>query len=192
MNPMVEVRWHGRGGQGVKTAALLLADVAFNTGKHVQGFPEYGPERMGAPVTAYNRISARPIRLHSNIYEPDYVVVVDESLLHSVNVAAGLKSGGAILINTAASPEQMRQRLNAPVDRVLTIDARAISEQILGTYFPNMPMLAGVIRMTGVMDEDTFMQNMEASLAHKFSHKPQLAEGNMAVLRRALKEVQGL
>lgn len=92
----IEIRWHGRGGQGAKTAALLLADVAFKTGKHVQGFPEYGPERMGAPITAYNRISSDVIRVHSNIYDPDYVAVVDETLLHTVDVTAGLKKEGAI------------------------------------------------------------------------------------------------
>ena len=107
MSELTEIRWHGRGGQGAKTAALLLADVAFNIGKHVQGFPEYGPERMGAPITAYDRISDKPIRVHSNIYEPDFVVVVDETLLHAVNVTAGLKKEGAILINTSATKEEL-------------------------------------------------------------------------------------
>ena len=101
MNHGIEIRWHGRGGQGAKTAALLLADVAFKTGAYVQGFPEYGPERMGAPITAYNRISRDEIRVHSNIYTPDLVVVVDETLLESVDVTAGLKEDGAIIINTA-------------------------------------------------------------------------------------------
>lgn len=103
MKDLIEIRWHGRGGQGAKTASLLLADAAFNTGKYIQGFPEYGPERMGAPITAYNRISNTPIRIHSNIYEPDYVVVVDDSLLEAVDVTAGLKPDGAIVINTTKS-----------------------------------------------------------------------------------------
>ena len=107
-----EIRWHGRGGQGAKTAALLLADVAFKTGKYVQGFPEYGPERMGAPITAYNRISDQPIRVHSNIYTPDLVVVVDETLLHSVDVTDGLKEDGAVIINSSKEPEQLRSMLN--------------------------------------------------------------------------------
>ena len=106
MKDTIEIRWHGRGGQGAKTAALLLADVAFKTGKYVQGFPEYGPERMGAPITAYNRISSDPIRVHSNIYTPQYVVVVDESLLESVDVTAGLKEDGAIVINTPKTPDE--------------------------------------------------------------------------------------
>ena len=100
MGNLIEIRWHGRGGQGAKSAALILADAAFNTGKYIQGFPEYGPERMGAPITAYNRISDTPIRTHSNIYEPDYVVVLDDTLLECVDVTSGLKENGAIIINT--------------------------------------------------------------------------------------------
>jgi 2-oxoacid:acceptor oxidoreductase gamma subunit (pyruvate/2-ketoisovalerate family) len=105
---MVEIRWHGRGGQGAKMACLLLADVAGLEGKFVQGFPEYGPERMGAPITAYNRISEKRCTIHSNIYYPDYVVVVDESLLDSIDVTGGLKEDGAIIINTPSSPQEMR------------------------------------------------------------------------------------
>ncbi|WP_040477155.1 2-oxoacid:acceptor oxidoreductase family protein, partial [Halanaerobium saccharolyticum] len=108
---MMQIRWHGRGGQGAKTASLLLADAAFSTGKYVQGFPEYGPERMGAPITAYNRISDDKIRVHSNIYKPDYVVVVDETLLESVDVTAGLKEEGAIVVNTAKDGEKIRKKL---------------------------------------------------------------------------------
>ena len=108
MKDIVEIRWHGRGGQGAKTASLLLADAAFNTGKYVQGFPEYGPERMGAPITAYNRISDQRSTVHSNIYFPDYVVVVDETLLSAVDVTAGLKKEGAIVINSSKSPAELR------------------------------------------------------------------------------------
>ena len=108
---MIEIRWHGRGGQGAKTASLLLADAAFNTGRYIQGFPEYGPERMGAPLTAYNRISEEPITIHSNIYEPDYVVVVDDTLLDAVDVTAGLKKTGAIVINTTKDAEEVKSKL---------------------------------------------------------------------------------
>jgi len=108
MGKVVEIRWHGRGGQGAKTASLLLADAAFNTGKYIQGFPEYGPERMGAPITAYNRISDEKLTIHSNIYEPDYVVVVDDTLLTSVDVTAGLKEDGAIIVNTPKTPDEIR------------------------------------------------------------------------------------
>ena len=186
----IEIRWHGRGGQGAKTAALLLADVAFKTGKHVQGFPEYGPERMGAPITAYNRISSDVIRVHSNIYDPDFVVVVDETLLHTVDVTAGLKKEGAIIVNTAKSKEEIMPQLNGYEGRVVTIDARIISEEALGKYFPNSPMLAAVVATTGVMPKETFLHEMRASYKHKFAKKPEVIDGNMKALEMAFAAVE--
>ncbi len=190
MKEIIELRWHGRGGQGVKTAALLLADVAFVTGSFVQGFPEYGPERMGAPVTAYNRISRQPILLHSNIDEPDYVAVADETLLKTVPVTRGLSPEGGIMVNTARSPEQARELLGGYRGRICTIDARKISEEILGSYFPNMPMLAAMVKLSGCMPEEVFLANMKASLNHKFAGKPQVAAGNLEVLKRSFGEVR--
>ena len=186
----IEIRWHGRGGQGTKTAALLLADVAFKTGKHVQGFPEYGPERMGAPITAYNRISSDVIRVHSNIYDPDFVAVVDETLLHTVDVTAGLKKEGAIIVNTAKSKEEIMPQLNGYEGRVVTIDARTISEEALGKYFPNSPMLAAVVATTGVMPKETFLHEMRASYKHKFAKKPEVIDGNMKALEMAFAAVE--
>ena len=185
MNKGLEVRWHGRGGQGAMTAALLLADVAFKTGQNVQGFPEYGPERMGAPITAYNRISASKIRVHSNIYTPDYVVVVDETLLSSVDVTAGIKRNGAIIINTPKSREEIAEKLEGYEGRIYTVDARKISEETLGKNFPNSPMLAAIVAVSGVMDRDTFIREMEASYQHKFAKKPEVIEGNMNALKMA-------
>lgn len=182
MGTSLEVRWHGRGGQGAKTAALLLADVAFKTGAHVQGFPEYGPERMGAPITAYNRISDKEIRVHSNIYEPDLVVVVDESLLSSVDVTKGLKEDGAIIINTSKSADEVRGELNGYKGKVYTVDARAISVEALGKYFPNTPMLASAVAVSKVMDKETFISEMRASYEHKFAKKPEVIDGNMKAL----------
>ncbi len=178
----IEIRWHGRGGQGTKTAALLLADVAFATGKQVQGFPEYGPERMGAPITAFNRISDEVIRVHSNIYHPDFVVVVDETLLHSVDVTAGLKEQGAIIVNTERAPEDIMPELGGYAGRVYTVDARQISEEALGRYFPNSPMLAAVVAVSGVMPKQTFLDEMRKSYQHKFEKKPEVIEGNMNAL----------
>ena len=191
MKDLIEIRWHGRGGQGAKTAALLLADVAFNNGLYVQGFPEYGPERMGAPITAYNRLSKTPIRVHSNIYEPDYVVVVDETLIESVDVTAGIKEGGAIIVNTQKSKEEIAKELAAKGynGTIYSIDARKISIEALGKYFPNSPMLAAVVKITGVMEEEAFLEDMRKSYAHKFASKPQVIEGNMKALEIALKEV---
>ena len=157
MDNLIEIRWHGRGGQGAKTASLLLADAAFNTGKYIQGFPEYGPERMGAPITAYNRISDKPITIHSNIYEPDYVVVVDDTLLESVPVTAGLKKEGAIVINTTKSPEYLKEKFNVYDGNIYTIDARKVSEETLGKYFPNTPLLAAIVKVTGIMSDEAFL-----------------------------------
>lgn len=186
----MEIRWHGRGGQGAKTAALLLADVAFKTGQNVQGFPEYGPERMGAPITAYNRISREKIRVHSNIYTPDYVVVVDETLLYSVDVTAGLKRNGAIIINTAKSKEEVLPYLKGYKGRVITVDARRISEETLGKNFPNTPMLAATVAVSGVMEREEFISEMKASFAHKFAKKPEVIEGNMKALEMAYDAVE--
>ena len=190
MDNMIEIRWHSRGGQGAKTASLLLADAAFNTGKYIQGFPEYGPERMGAPITAYNRISSTPITVHSNIYEPDYVVVVDDTLLDSVNVTAGLKETGAIVINTTKTPEDLKKSLNGYNGSVYTIDARKISMETLGRYFPNTPMLAAIVKVSGVMTDDEFLNDMKGSFQHKFAKKPEVIDGNMKAIAMALKEVK--
>lgn len=190
MADLVEIRWHGRGGQGAKTAALLLADVAFKTGKFVQGFPEYGPERMGAPITAYNRISSNEIRVHSNIYEPDFVVVVDSGLLDVVNVTEGLKDNGAIVVNTHKSPEFIREKIGDYKGKIYTIDARKVSTACLGKYFPNTPMLAAIVKVSGVMDKDTFFAEMENSFSHKFSSKPEVITGNMNALKMAYEQVK--
>lgn len=190
MNNLIEIRWHGRGGQGAKTASLLLADAAFNTGKYIQGFPEYGPERMGAPITAYNRISDNPITVHSNIYEPDYVVVVDDTLLETVPVTDGLKETGAIIINTTKSPELIKKSLNGYNGDIYTIDARKISIETLGKYFPNTPMLAAIVKVSGVMSDEAFLEDMKGSFKHKFAKKPEVIEGNMKALEIALKEIK--
>ena len=192
MKDLIEIRWHGRGGQGAKTASLLLADVAFSTGKYIQGFPEYGPERMGAPITAYNRISSKPIEVHSNIYEPDYVVVVDETLLKAVDVTNGLKEKGAIVINTTKSLDEIKPLLKNYNGNIYTIDAKKISEDALGKYFPNVPMLAAIEKIAGIMPDDDFMKNMEESFKHKFAKKPEVIDGNMQALKIALNNVKKL
>ena len=190
MNNLIEIRWHGRGGQGAKTASLLLADAAFNTGKYIQGFPEYGPERMGAPITAYNRISDTPITIHSNIYEPDYVVVVDDTLLETVDVTAGLKSSGGIVINTTKSADYLKKVLKGYDGNIYTIDARKVSMEALGKYFPNTPMLAAIVKVSKVMTDEELLADMEGSFKHKFAKKPEVIEGNMKALKLALKEVK--
>ena len=190
MDDLIEIRWHGRGGQGAKTASLLLADAAFNTGRYIQGFPEYGPERMGAPITAYNRISTKPITIHSNIYEPDYVVVVDDTLLESVNVTAGLKDTGAIVINTTKDNDYIKSHLKDYKGEIYKIDARKISEEALGRYFPNTPMLAAIVKVSKVMSDEEFLNDMKGSFKHKFAKKPEVIDGNMKALEVALQSVE--
>ena len=190
MEGLIEIRWHGRGGQGAKTASLLLADAAFNTGKYIQGFPEYGPERMGAPITAYNRISDKPITIHSNIYEPDYVVVVDDTLLETVPVTAGLKNTGAIVINSTKNSEEIKNLLKGYEGKVYKIDARKISEEALGRYFPNTPMLAAIVKVSKVMSDEELLNDMKGSFKHKFAKKPEVIEGNMKALEMALNSVE--
>ena len=192
MANVVEIRWHARGGQGAKTASELLAEAAFNTGKFVQGFPEYGPERMGAPITAYNRIADAKIRVHSNIYEPDFAVVLDETLIDVVDCIAGLKESGAIVVNTSKTPDEIRAGLGGYKGKVCTIDARAISEDCIGRYFPNTPMLAAIVKVAGVMEDEVFLKDMETSLKSKFASKPQVVEGNLNAFKRAISEVKGL
>ena len=189
MNNLIEIRWHGRGGQGAKTASLLLADAAFNTGKYIQGFPEYGPERMGAPITAYNRISDEPITVHSNIYYPDYVVVVDDTLLDSVDVTAGLKEDGAIVINSTLENSVLKEKLKGYSGAIYKIDARKISMETLGRYFPNTPMLAAIVKVTKVMPEEAFLEDMIGSFKHKFAKKPEVIDGNMKALKNTLEKV---
>lgn len=189
-NGMVEIRWHGRGGQGAKSACLLLADVAGMQGKFVQGFPEYGPERMGAPITAYNRISEKRCTIHSNIYYPDYVVVIDETLLDSIDVTGGLKEGGAVIINTPRSPGEIQPRLRGWSGKICTIDARRIAEKTLGRNLPNTPMLGALVSVSGILDTGRFLTDIEESFKHKFAAKPEVIEGNMAALKKSMEEVQ--
>ena len=193
MSKMVEIRWHGRGGQGAKTASLLLADAAFATGKFVQGFPEYGPERMGAPISAYNRISDERCPIHSNIYEPDYVVVVDATLLTAVAVTAGLKENGAIIINSSKSPKELLSLLEGYKGKVYTIDASTIAEQELGNRsLSNTSMLGALVKVSGIIPEAELFKDMEESMKHKFANKLHVVDSNLKALRRSMQEVKGL
>lgn len=188
---MIEIRWHGRGGQGAKTGSLLFADAAFNTGKFIQGFPEYGPERMGAPITAFNRVSDTEIRVHSNVYEPDYVVVIDDTLLGIVDVTAGIKEGGSILVNTSKSLEEIKKELNGFKGTVYILDASKISQELLNANFPNTAMLAAIVKITNVMDKTRLLKDMEDSFKHKFARKPEVIAPNMECIKRGFDELIG-
>jgi pyruvate ferredoxin oxidoreductase gamma subunit len=172
---------------------LLLADAAFAQGKYVQGFPEYGPERMGAPIAAYNRISDERSSLHSNIYEPDFVVVVDATLLSAVAVTGGLKESGAIIINADKDPKELVPLLEGYKGKVYTIDASEIAGKELGNRnLSNTAMLAAIVKVSGVIPEDAFMKEMETSIRETFASKPHVIDGNLRAIERGMKEVKGL
>lgn len=189
MKQLTEVRWHGRGGQGAKTAALLLAGAALDEGKYIQGFPEYGPERMGAPMQSFTRISENPITIHSHVSSPDAVVVLDSTLLEMVDVTAGLPEEGVILVNTSRSPEEVKKKLDLKKAKVFTVDATSISMETMGRNLPNTPMLGALIKATSLLKIDTVISNIEKKLGKKYNAK--VVEGNVKAIKRAYKEVKG-
>ncbi len=185
LKKILEVRWHGRGGQGAWTASELLARAAISEGKHIQSFPEFGPERMGAPVTAFTRISTEPIRLHCAVYNPDVVAVLDPTLLKSVNVADGLsEEGGDIIVNTKDAPAAIRKQLGSGKGKLWTVPATEISIKILNMPITNTAMLGAVARVTGIVS----LQTVEKMVKGRF--RADVAEKNFAVVKEAYEEVK--
>ena len=192
MKELIEIRWHGRGGQGAKTAALLFADAALASGKYVQAFPEYGPERMGAPVTAFNRISSKPILLHSGVNNPSIVIVLDPTLIETVDVTEGMPDNGTLLINSEKSPEDIKKAFNITGSvKVWTVDASTISKETIGREIPNTPMLGALIKATGILDFKEMFEDTRKKLEKKFKSKPEVIEGNLKAIERAYNEVKG-
>ena len=192
MKETFEIRWHGRGGQGAKTAALLFGDAATLTGKYIQAFPEYGPERMGAPVQAFNRISSKPIRIHSGIENPDVVIVLDITLIGQVDVISGLDpKDGIILVNSPSSPEELKKSLNFE-GKVYTVDASKISRETIGREIPNTPMIGALVRVTGILKIEELLESVKKRLEEKFRNRPEIIEGNLKAIERAYNEVKGL
>jgi len=189
---LTEIRWHSRGGQGAKTAAILLAEAASAAGMYVQGFPEYGPERMGAPMLAFNRISCEPISVHSHVEEPGVVMVLDPSLIGKVDVLEGLPEGGAVIINTGMSPEEMRAKMpGSKRYRVCTVDASKIAMETTGRDIPNTPMMGALMKVVSIMDYDEFVKIIRDQLEHKFRSRPEVVDGNVKAIERAHQEVRG-
>ncbi|RKY98470.1 MAG: pyruvate synthase [Candidatus Hydrothermota bacterium] len=186
---MLEIRWHGRGGMGAKTAALLLGEAMIHQGKYIQAFPEYGPERRGAPVTSYNRISDNPIKIHYGIKEPDVVMVLDPTLLQTERVREGLNEDTILIVNSKMQPEEIKKKFNINA-KVYTVDATGISEEILGRNLPNTPMLGALVRVTGLIDFDTFLKAVEERL--KVKYKENIVKGNLKAIKKAYEEVKGL
>ncbi len=184
---MVEIRWHGRGGQGAKTVSQILAQIVLREGKHVQAFPEYGPERSGAPVRAYDRISDEEIRVHSGVYHPDIVVVIDETLLESENTTEGLKPDGVLIVNTARSEDEIRKITGFP-GKIIAFDATKIAQEA-GTGFPNVPMLGAVVAVLGT-DPAIAEEELKETLSHRLS--PEVVEKNLQAFRSGYEAAKGV
>ena len=189
MAETVEIRWHGRGGQGTVTAAKVLADACLSGGRHVQAFPEYGPERAGAPLRAYNRISSKELRMHCPVLEPDIVAVADATLLDSINTAEGAKDNTIFLVNTTKDPKEVRTKLNAgKTQKVFTVDATKIAIDCFGRAMPNSPMLGAVCRITGLITLEHLLEDVKKSFGKKFSQK--IIDGNLEATKRGYEEVK--
>ncbi|MDD2524665.1 MAG: 2-oxoacid:acceptor oxidoreductase family protein [Endomicrobiia bacterium] len=187
---MIEVRWHGRGGQGAKTAALLFAQALLTTGKYIQAFPEYGPERMGAPVQSFNRVSDTPITIHCGITEPQFVVILDPSLLDAVDVTEGVGTQGKVIVNTSFSAEEMAKKLGIAKEQVFVVNASKISTETIGKDIPNTPMLGALVKVIGNLDINGVLDDTKSKLEVKFRSKPEVIEGNLTSIKRAYDEVK--
>jgi len=188
MEDLVEIRWHGRGGQGTKTAATFLAETAIAHGKHGQGFPEYGPERMGAPMRGYTRISDNPINIHCAIDDPDIVVVLDDTLLTSENVTEGLKKNGRLLVNTTASPAEVMEKIKLQDGKVFTVNATQISIDEIGRAMPNTPMIGALVKASPLLELEVILQDIKKKFSKKFNDK--VITGNLKSIERAYQEVK--
>ncbi|MBM7623949.1 2-oxoacid:acceptor oxidoreductase family protein [Sporohalobacter salinus] len=189
MANLTEIRWHGRGGQGAKTASILLGKVASKTGKNIQAFPEYGPERMGAPILAFNRISNEKLTVHCQVTEPSIVTVLDPTLLEAVDVTEGVPADGKIIVNTTNSPADIKKKLGFDGE-VYTVDADGISTDEIGAAFPNTPMLGALVKVTDLLDFDNFKEQIEKEFKKKFASKPEVIDGNLKSIDRAYQEVK--
>jgi len=189
MADMIEIRWHGRGGQGTVTAAKVLADACLSGGRNVQAFPEYGPERAGAPLRAYNRVSEKPLRMHCPVLNPGVVAVVDASLLDAINVTDGAKDDAVFIINTSKDPKEVRAKLKAkPTQKVFAIDATKIAIETIGRPMPNAPMLGAVNKAISIVGQDVLLEDVKGSFGKKFAQK--IIDGNLEAVRRGYGEVK--
>lgn len=184
---LIEIRWHGRGGQGVVTASELLAEAALEEGKFFQSFPDYGPERMGAPIRAYTRISNSPILQHCQVTHPDMVIVLDPSLIGVVDFVSGIKENGALVVNTPLSPAELRQKLGLLQGEVYTVDATRISLEIMGRNMPNTPILGALLKARPVVSKESIVHATRERLKARMNHE--MAEKNVRALKQASREV---
>lgn len=187
MEGITEIRWHGRGGQGTVTAAKIFAETATFKGSHVQAFPEYGPERMGAPLKVYNRISIKPLFMHCQVHHPNIVVVVDSSLIKSVNVTEGVSDDPIYMINTHLPPEKIREKLKIKGGKVFTVDATKISLKAFGKPIPNTPMLGALAKVTDLIDTMSLIKDIKTTFGKKFTQD--IIDANIEAIKMAQEEV---
>ncbi|MFC1935564.1 2-oxoacid:acceptor oxidoreductase family protein [Chloroflexota bacterium] len=185
---LVQIRWHGRGGQGVVTASNLLAEAALEDGRYFQSFPDFGAERSGAPIIAYSRVSDTFIHIRSPVTEPDIVMVLDATLIGKVDFLAGLQEDGAVVVNTPLSPEEMREHLNVGLRRVCTVDGTSISTDLLGRNIPNVPMLGGLLRVEEIVSQEAVLATIRHRLGARLSE--QVVQANLETFRRAYQEAR--
>lgn len=185
---MIEIRWHGRGGQGAKTASQFLGEAALDTGKYIQSFPEYGPERAGAPMKAFNRISEQPIHIHSSVTNPEIVVVIDPTLISAIDVTEGLGDDGILLVNTDKSPEDIRKTTGFKKGKVGTVDATKIALETLKLPMPNMPMLGALLKVNALVTIDQLSERVKAKFLKKIGEEK--TNANLDGIKTAYSEVK--
>jgi pyruvate ferredoxin oxidoreductase gamma subunit len=189
MSESVEIRWHGRGGLGTVTAAKVLADACMSGGRHVQAFPEYGPERAGAPIRAYNRVSDKELRMHCPVVHPKVVAVVDASLLDAIDVTDGATDDAVFIINTTKDPKEVRAKLKAkPSQKVFAVDATKIAIESFGRPLPNSSMLGALNKAINIVTMETLLDDVKGSFGKKFAQK--IIDGNLEAVKRGYGEVR--
>jgi pyruvate ferredoxin oxidoreductase gamma subunit len=186
MNGLTEIRWHGRGGQGAVTASEILAEAALEEGKYFQAFPDYGPERMGAPIRAYTRISTSPIRQHCQINEPDAVVVLDPTLIGVIDFTEGVKDKGIIVVNTTSSPAELRKKLGFDHGKVFTVDATRIALDTIGRNIPNTPIIGALLKALGAVSKEHVREEIKRRMESKAGKK--MANANLKAFEQAYNE----
>ena len=185
---LTEIRWHARGGQGAVTAAKTVAELALGQGKFFQAFPEYGPERSGAPIVAFTRVSDQPIEMYCGVEHPQIVIVLDPSLFGAVDVTKGAPEDAIILVNSDMSPVDLRKRYGLQGRRLFTIDASRIAMETIHRPIPNIPMVGALTRITGLFDIDEVVAFLEKEFGKKFP--PKVVEGNLRAVIRSYEEVR--
>jgi pyruvate ferredoxin oxidoreductase gamma subunit len=186
---LTEIRWHGRGGQGAVTAAKMVAELALGQGKYFQAFPEYGPERSGAPIVAFTRVSDEPIQVYSGIEHPDIIAVLDPSLLSVVDVTKGAADDAILLVNTDLPPAELRAKYAIKGLHLYSIAATKIAVETIGRAIPNTPMVGALTRITGMFPIDKVVEFLRVDFGKKFP--PKVVEGNIKAITRSYEEVMG-